>query len=196
MAALGVIGLLAFIAGVLMFIVNVIRKKQKRIWGIVAGIGFVCFIIGVSLSGPSAPTTSPSSVPQAIPSSVPKTTPAELPEDFKASCTSVEYDDLARNTETYVGQHIHYQGDVVQVREMGNDRYVLRVNVTKDEYDLWRDTIWVNYTGSRTLERDIIQLWGTVKGRREYTAVLGNQIVIPEIDAKYLEIDVKAANRR
>jgi len=54
MVALGVIGFLALFAGIVMLIISAIRKKRLQIWGIVAGLGLVAFIVGVSLS-PSAP---------------------------------------------------------------------------------------------------------------------------------------------
>jgi len=54
MVALGVIGFLALITGIIMLIVSVVRKKRLRIWVMVAGLGLVAFIVGMSLS-PSAP---------------------------------------------------------------------------------------------------------------------------------------------
>ena len=52
----------------------------------------------------------------------------------------------------------------------------------------WDDTVWVNYSGSRVLEDDIIQVWGTVDGRRTYETVLGASVTIPELTSLVLEI--------
>ncbi len=147
-------------------------KKKKIGFGILGA--FVALVI-IALVVPSPPTTPPET--------------AESPETFKASCITISYDSLARNTESYVGQRVYYHGEVIQVAEMGKDKYVLRVNVTEGEFGFWEDTIWVNYSGSRILEEDIVKIWGTVKGRRKYTAILGNEVVLPEIDAKYLELE-------
>jgi hypothetical protein len=85
---------------------------------------------------------------------------------------------------------VHYRGQVVQVSEAGDTRVVLRVNVTQGKYGSWDDTIWVNYDGPRVVEDDIVQVWGTVVGRRTYTAVLGNQITIPEITVQALTVEI------
>ena len=75
---------------------------------------------------------------------------------------------------------------------MSGSQVVLRVNVTKGQYDIYKDTIWVNYSykegEKRILEKDVINLWGQVKGRKTYSAVLGTQITIPEIDSRFTEI--------
>ena len=66
-------------------------------------------------------------------------------------------------------------------------RYTLRVNVAKGEYGFWDDAVYVTYTGERLLEDDIIALYGKVKGRKTYAAVLGNQITIPKVEALLVE---------
>lgn len=113
-------------------------------------------------------------------------TPRLSAAEIKSQAKTVSYDALARNTESYQGSIVYYRGEVAQVQESGGSRAVLRVNVTRDGR-WWSDTVWVNYTGERLLNDDIIDLWGTVKGRRTYRAVLGNSITIPEIDALLVE---------
>lgn len=98
----------------------------------------------------------------------------------------IAYDDLARETERYVGSTVHFLGEVVQVIEGEGLDAVLRVNVTKSTYG-WQDTVWVNYEGPRLLEDDIVEFWGVVRGRRSYTSIWGATITIPEIDAITLE---------
>lgn len=115
----------------------------------------------------------------------------ETMEQFKVQCSQLDYKQLARNPESFKDRRIVYIGKVVQTQESGNNM-ALRINVTKQSMGLWEDTIWVNYTrasgSNRILENDIVQLWGTIKGLRQYKAVMGNEISIPEIDAKYLEL--------
>jgi len=103
-----------------------------------------------------------------------------------SAMNTLSYSALARNTESYVRAIVHYKGKVIQVIESGS-RIVLRVNVTQSEYG-WDDTVWVNYSGPRVLEDDIIEVWGRVEGRRTYETVLGANVTIPELTALILEI--------
>lgn len=114
-------------------------------------------------------------------------------EEYKASCNSIPYGDIARNPNSYVGQKAVFSGEVIQVQENGK-KVVLRVNVTKGDYEIWDDTVYVDYqrkddNESRVLEDDIITMYGEIKGIKEYTAVLGNQISIPHLEVEYIEIN-------
>lgn len=114
-------------------------------------------------------------------------------EEYKAGCESISYIDIARNPNNYVGRKAVFKGKVIQVQEYGKD-IVLRVNVTKGEYNIWDDTIYVDYqrkddNESRVLTDDIITMYGEVKGIKSYTTVLGNKISIPHLDVEYIEIE-------
>jgi hypothetical protein len=119
------------------------------------------------------------------PTAIPK--PTVDPETLKATATTIDFDSLARKTEDYVGQYVYYRCKVIQVMSVGSG-YALRVDVTKGKYDLWTDTVYVNYTGERLLEDDIIDLWGQVVGRKSYTSILRTTIELPEIDAILVEV--------
>ncbi|MDI3481481.1 MAG: hypothetical protein PWQ97_1136 [Tepidanaerobacteraceae bacterium] len=112
-------------------------------------------------------------------------------EEYKSQCTTISYDNLAHETEKYVNKKVKLTGQVIQVQENGN-RVMLLVNVTKGDFNIYRDTVWINYTlkigEKHIIENDIINLWGTVKGRKTYKTVLGSQNTIPEIDAVVIEI--------
>lgn len=113
-------------------------------------------------------------------------------EEYKASCNSISYADIARNPNNYVGQKAAFNGKVIQVQENGK-KVVLRVNVTKGKYEIWDDTVYVDYkrkddNESRILEGDIVTMYGEIKGLKNYTAVLGNQISIPHLRVEYIEI--------
>ena len=71
-----------------------------------------------------------------------------MTEEYKASCNSVSYIEIARNPNNYIGQKAVFSGKVIQVQENGE-----------------------------------------IKGIKDYTAVLGNQISIPHIEAEYIEIN-------
>lgn len=114
-------------------------------------------------------------------------------DEYKAQCSSVAYEDIARNPNDYIGQKAVFKGKVVQVQETYGENIVLRINVTKGQYDWWDDTIYVDYkrkddNESRVLEDDIVTVYGEIKGIKTYTAVLLNQISIPHIKAEYIDI--------
>jgi len=90
------------------------------------------------------------------------------------------YDALARDTEEYMGDLVTFRGEVAQVSEVSDLTVILRINVTRGTY-FWTDAVWVNYTGPRVLEEDIVDVLAVVVGRRTYTAVLGNSVTIPEL---------------
>ncbi len=114
--------------------------------------------------------------------------------EMKQQAKTMPYDDLMRENKNYVGDIVYYRGEVQQVSEISQNEYVLRVSVTEKEY-FWDDVVWVDYIGSRVLEKDIIDLWGAVTGLRTYTAVLGNDITIPKIKADAVEVVIKAGDR-
>jgi len=97
------------------------------------------------------------------------------------------YDSLARNPTAYSGKIVSFRGKVIQSVQTGQD-YVLRVSVTMGEYNIWKDTVYVEYRASssstsRIVEDDIIDFRGRFVGIKSYTAVLGQTIQIPHIIA-------------
>jgi Ca2+/Na+ antiporter len=110
-------------------------------------------------------------------------------EEIKNSAVEdLSYDELFRNNAKYIENIVYYKGEVIQVTELSGNSYILMVYVTKREYDVWGDNVWVNYEGERILEGDIINLWGEVKGVKEYSNVFGASRSIPEITALHVEI--------
>lgn len=114
--------------------------------------------------------------------------------DYIAACTEIAYDDLARNPDKHKGQSFKFTGEVIQVAEptFGNT-VALRINVTKDEYDFYTDTIYATVTvpdgSDRILEDDIITVYGDCEGLYSYESVLGQKISLPKISIKYYEIN-------
>ena len=111
---------------------------------------------------------------------------------FKDECTTYSYETLARNPDDYVGEKVHFRGEVIQVMESGDD-VTLRVNVNYTGY-YWTDTIYVEYTRqssseSRILEDDIIDLYGISAGTITYETVMGNDVTIPGVLALYIDIN-------
>ena len=116
----------------------------------------------------------------------------ESEEDYKKSCETISYDDVSRNPSSYEGRNMVLGGTVVQVQE--NEAFlsedvsvVLRIAEEGDSNKMW----YVNYTRtdkneSRILEDDYITIYGTCNGIKTYTAVLGNEVTVPEVNAKYI----------
>lgn len=120
-------------------------------------------------------------------------TAEDLKNEYMASCSDYSYKDIARNPDNYKGSKAKFTGKVIQVSEGWFNKVVLRVDVTKGEYGIWDDTVYVNYKysdgESKILEDDIITMYGTLDGRETYTSVLGAEITIPRFQAKYIIIN-------
>ena len=113
-------------------------------------------------------------------------------DEYKSNCGTVNYTDVARNPNNYIGESVVFKGKVVQIQENGNN-VILRVNVTEGEYGIWDDTLYIEYkrkseNESRVLEDDIITVYGKMNGIKNYQAVMGNQISIPYLLAEYIDI--------
>ena len=113
--------------------------------------------------------------------------------DYKNSCTTYSYKEIARNPDSYSGKDAKFAGKVIQVVSDGSQT-VLRVSVTKDEYGIWNnDVVYVTYTypesnSPKILENDIVTMYGTLEGSQTYTSTLGASITIPALEAKYIDI--------
>ncbi len=125
-------------------------------------------------------------------------TAAEKEDAYKAECEKYSYKEIAREPDKYKGKKAKFKGEVIQVQQVslfGSISYVLRVNVTKtgSYYTYYTDTIYVTYVvtedAPRILEEDIITMYGTLKGEKTYTTVLGSSMTIPEFEAKYIDIE-------
>lgn len=170
---LGIIGLVSIIKPLAFLGI----RSRRRGFGVLL-LGVIILFVSATLVPPSNTTVS-------------NKAPINI-EEYKAKSILISYEDLARQTEKYVGEKAKYTGQVIQVQEIYGNQITLRVNVTKGEYGIYKDTIWINYKykegENRVLENDIINVWGEIKGRKSYSAILGNKITIPELDGMVIEI--------
>ncbi|GEM_PF-1716777 len=216
-ALLGTLSILGFLVCTIMVIVSAVKKSGKaKKWAIGSGICFVLFIVAVSMSDTTSKTASTSTAQTTT--SVVQTKTAEQIEqekvateqkakqvaDAKATAAAQElanlksearfipYKDLARNPDSYKGVKVTYTGQVIQVQESGNS-VALRVNITKNEYDFYEDTVFIQYDkniiSSRVLEDDVITFWGTANGLLTYTTIMGSELSIPQINVQILQIN-------
>lgn len=118
----------------------------------------------------------------------------ESKEEYISKCEKYTYKEIARNPNNYKGKRAKFTGEVIQVQEGILNNVTLRINVTKDEYGLWQDTIWIDYkyadsNESKILENDIVTIYGEIQGQKSYTSILGAQITIPQVQASYIDIN-------
>ncbi len=119
----------------------------------------------------------------------------DVEEKYKSNCKVYTYEEVARNPESVKGETAQVSGKVIQVVESYAYTY-LRVNITKNKYGNYEDTIYVIYkpkseTEDRILEDDIVTIYGKLNGTETYTSVLGSSITLPCIVGEYIEIDGK-----
>ncbi len=119
--------------------------------------------------------------------------PALSESEYKASCSSITYKDIARQPDSYKGQNIMFTGEVMQVSESSySNKVVLLIQVTKDQYGYWDDLVYVTYTlpegAPRILEDDIVKFYGECKGTYTYETVMGSNNTIPSVSALYIDI--------
>ncbi len=112
--------------------------------------------------------------------------------EFKDKCKSYDYKEIFRNSEKYIGEYAKFTGKVIQVQENG-EIYSLRVNVTKDKYGYYDDTImiimYMNAIDGRILEDDIIEFYGKLGELTSYETVLGATVTIPTLYAQYANLN-------
>lgn len=113
---------------------------------------------------------------------------------YMSKCKSISYNELARNPKKYEGQLVKFTGEVIQVQEAQSWLYynVYRIDVTYQGYGYYDDTVYVTYDGydseERILEDDIVTFYGEYKGLKTYETVMGANVTIPHVEAKYIVV--------
>lgn len=111
--------------------------------------------------------------------------------DYKAACEAVDYKDIMRDSDKFVGKKVKFTGEVSQVvydSEDGESDYLIAV--TKGDYDLYTDNVHVYYNvgdGEKLIEEDIVTLYGEISGEFTYKSIFGESITVPEMTAVYAE---------
>lgn len=119
----------------------------------------------------------------------------EIIQSYKNNCQEYSYENIFRYAEDYDGKYAKFTGEVVQIMDaayLSLESYVLRVNITKDEYGYYEDTIYVTYLpmeeSTRILEDDIVTIYGILDGLETYKTIFGGTETIPSINSNYIEI--------
>lgn len=123
----------------------------------------------------------------------------------KAAAKKPTYKAFFRNNEAYETKNVFFRGEVIQTlydepwggydcegvsKLLDGDATVLRVDVTRDSYGFYSDTVYVVYLGTRRiLEDDIITFVGYADGLETYETVFGSSVTIPKVVVgKFLNI--------
>lgn len=108
--------------------------------------------------------------------------------------TGISYIQLARNPDNYKGQKVKFEGEVLQVMEVGKENQI-RLAVHKNQYGEYGpdEVLYCGYDPSiisyRLLERDIITIYGTANGLFSYEAVSGATITLPAVWIDKIELE-------
>jgi hypothetical protein len=163
---------------------------------IIVGV-LVAIVIIAAIASPPSSRRSTSSVRSAAVVSegtpLAPATPTKTVDEIKTASVDIAYKDLYRNIETHVGKILHATGQIVQAQKQavvfGDEYTIFRVNITKDEYGNYSDTVWLEYHGNeRFLEDDTIEFWATVDGLEEYESIMGGQVELPRLIIDTLEL--------
>lgn len=147
---------------------------------IFVGVLFLGAVIVMSQSRNSTSAVRAGAVPTSPP--MPTMTVGQI----KQAAVAIPYDDLARTTETHVGQLVAYSGRIAQVMEAGSEAQ-LRFLVDGD-FDQVLFVRYPGYSQARVLADDQVNLVGKVDGRVELETVLGQDITLPAVTAMWLEV--------
>ena len=113
-------------------------------------------------------------------------------EEYQELCEEYTYKEIARNPDKFRGKNIVFTGKVIQAQEGIGDSVTLRVNMTKNEYGNYEDTVYCTYSysdeDSKILEDDIIKIYGECQGDTSYTSIFGQKVTLPEIEIKYFDL--------
>ena len=113
-------------------------------------------------------------------------------EAFASTCEQYQYKDIFRNPENYEYKRAKITGEIIQVME-DELFYEIRLNVTKNSYGWYEDTmfayVYKDITDGRLLEDDIVTIYGELTGLITYKSIYGADITIPSIKAYYVELN-------
>jgi hypothetical protein len=111
------------------------------------------------------------------------------PETYKAvSPPGPDFAHLNKDPDSYSGTRCKYTGKIVQIMQSGGSTDI-RMDITHGAWDIWSDTIYVNFQGTTPAVQDnIITVYGAVKGSYTYTSQADYKITLPLVEAKYVDV--------
>ncbi|MFS0953990.1 hypothetical protein ACFC37_04665 [Enterococcus durans] len=212
---LSIVGLLGFIVGLIMLIMNLIKKKPKKVGLIITCVSAILFIAGVAVSASTNASTSTASSTSAsktdkstsevanssstessdsedvtFDSEIKEaSTPKEVnPADYN---TGITYDTLVRTPDEHIGNKVTLSGEIVQVIE-GDDASRYRMAVDQDYDKIVLIEVSTDQLSSRILENDLITIYGVSQGTIDYESTIGGTNTVPAITVDKFEVTGQA----
>ncbi|WP_426288288.1 hypothetical protein [Enterococcus durans] len=212
---LSIVGLLGFIVGLIMLIMNLIKKKPKKVGLIITCVSAILFIAGVAVSASTNASTSTASSTSAsktdkstselanssstessdsedvtFDSEIKEaSTPKEVnPADYN---TGITYDTLVRTPDEHIGNKVTLSGEIVQVIE-GDDASQYRMAVYQDYDKMVLIEVSTDQLSSRILENDLITIYGVSQGTIDYESTIGGTNTVPAITVDKFEVTGQA----
>lgn len=212
---LSIVGLLGFIVGLIMLIMNLIKKKPKKVGLIITCVSAILFIAGVAVSASTNASTSTASSTSAsktdkstsevanssstessdsedvtFDSEIKEaSTPKEVnPADYN---TGITYDTLTRTPDEHIGNKVTLSGEIVQVIE-GDDASQYRMAVDQDYDKMVLIEVPTDQLSSRILENDLITIYGVSQGTIDYEYTIGGTNTVPAITVDKFEVTGQA----
>lgn len=212
---LSIVGLLGFIVGLIMLIMNLIKKKPKKVGLIITCVSAILFIAGVAVSASTNASTSTASSTSAsktdkstsevanssstessdsedvtFDSEIKEaSTPKEVnPADYN---TGITYDTLTRTPDEHIGNKVTLSGEIVQVIE-GDDASQYQMAVDQDYDKMVLIEVPTDQLSSRILENDLITIYGVSQGTIDYESTIGGTNTVPAITVDKFEVTGQA----
>lgn len=108
--------------------------------------------------------------------------------EYISKCNFKDYQDILRNPNNYKNQYIKVSGKVIQVSNGWFNSVTIRLRDSLS--NIWYISYYYsNDDEPKILEDDNITVYGQSTGTTSYTTILGSQVTIPSIDAKYIDIN-------
>ncbi|SFE99925.1 hypothetical protein SAMN05428981_11229 [Bacillus sp. OV194] len=109
-------------------------------------------------------------------------------QERKQSAKTIRYGELEKNPDTFKGDFVKFQGQIVQIMEKdGSTEFRLAVTKASYGYDI-NDIVYVTYSGTTPfIEDDIVTVYGTIEGSLTYKSQAGFEITVPHLEAETVE---------
>ncbi|UZJ79330.1 hypothetical protein [Fictibacillus sp. KU28468] len=109
-------------------------------------------------------------------------------QERKQSAKTIRYGELEKNPDTFKGDFVKFQGQIVQIMEKDGSTDI-RLAVTKASYgyDI-NDIVYVTYSGTTPfIKDDTVTVYGTIEGSLSYKSQAGFEITVPHLEAETVE---------
>ena len=106
-------------------------------------------------------------------------------EDYKDLCEHLDYEDILREPDAYDGKYCIVDGTVDQIIEGWFGSFT--IFVVDEDGNKWGCTYSYDEGESRVLEGDNVTMYGKCQGTSNTETVLGEQVTLPHVDAKYID---------